>query len=103
MIRLGCKSVSIFAIYGFVTRFYETYHVARHAYNTHLPCCQNQTAPKIDIKSPAKIYIFLIGTKKINLYFFHALNISRFPAYPGRRSTVSPTFCIVLRTSPLAQ
>ena len=49
MIRLSSKSVIIFAIYGFVTRIYEAYHVARHAYNTHLPCCQNQTAPSICI------------------------------------------------------
>ena len=32
-----------------MTRIYETYHLARHAYNTHLPCCQNQTAPIICI------------------------------------------------------
>jgi len=75
MIRSGCKSVSIFAIFCFVTRINETYHVARHAYNTHLPCCQNQTAPKICIALETKILEDLIFECVSPLHFYSQTNL----------------------------
>jgi len=42
------------------------------------------------------------NTEAIEEVIVTALNISRFPGGPGKRSTINPTACIALRTEPLA-